>query len=248
MTKLTDLFNIQHMHITELKKGLNFALHRHEVCQLYAVIEGEVAYFCDGKNYSLHSAQAIVIPPGKSRSLEVLSQSGRALVAIFNDNVPVITDVQLISFDSYQLETAKKLADAITDKSEPQSITDMRFNYLATELFNIDFSNFAHQDDYSFKVCSAAEQLMEANLEKPLKLDDIARLVGVSRAGLERAFRKNRRESVMNRYRKIRIIAAKEMLEKGVSISETAYLTGFSSPQHFSTVFKKETHISPSHT
>ena len=246
MGKVKDIFNVRLMHVTELKKGLTFALHRHDTCQLYAVLEGEVSYFCDGKNFLLHEGKAIVISPGKSRSLEVLSNYGRALVVIFDDDIPVTTDMKLLSFDHYQIETARKLADALQAKVEPQSITDMRFNYLAAEIFDIDFRNFSRQEDYSYKVCTAAEQLMEANLEKIIKLDDIARLVGVSRAGLERAFRKHYGVSVMRRYRIIRVSAARKMLEKGVSISEAAYLTGFSSPQHFATVFKMETSLVPS--
>ena len=246
MGKVKDLFDVQHMHITELKKGLNFASHRHDTSQLYAVLEGKVAYSCDGKNFLLHDAEGLVISPGKPRSLEVLSDCGRALVVNFNADIPITSAMKLITFNGYQIETARKLADAISAKTEPPSITYMRFNYLATEIFDIDFSNFSRQEDYSFKVCSAAEQLMEANLEKLIKLDDIAKLVGISRAGLERAFRKHYRVSVMRRYRMIRIAAARKMLEKGVSISEAAYLTGFSSPQHFATVFKTETEMVPS--
>ena len=240
------LFNIQHMHVTELKKGLSFALHRHDICQLYCVLDGKVAYFCDGKNFVLNSAEAIVIASGKSRSLEVLSDQGQALVVIFSSAVPVTKSMSVLALSDYQLETAKKLADAIRKKSEPQEILDMRFNYLATEIFDIDFSNVFIHCDQSQKVCFAAERLMSANLEKLLKLDDIARLVGISRAGLERAFRKYYNTSVMHQYRIIRITAAIKMLEKGISISEVAYRTGFSSPQHFATVFKAETKNTPS--
>lgn len=237
---------MQHMHVTDLSKGMVFAKHRHNTSQLYAVLDGEVSYFCDDKNFILRSADGIVIAPGKSRRLEVLSSSGKALVVIFEDDIPVTQNMKLLHLNNYQLETARKLANAISGKIEPQSILNMRFNYLATELFNIDFGTFSTSENDSFKACLAADRLMGANLEKLLKLDDIARLVGVSRAGLERAFRKHHGVSVMRRYRMIRVAAARKMLEKGVSISETAYLTGFSSPQHFATVFKAETKISPS--
>ena len=139
-----------------------------------------------------------------------------------------------------------KLANAIAGKIEPSSIVEMRFNYLAAEMFDIDFSAFSYLDDGSYKACYVAEQLMMSNLETPLKLDDIARLVGISRAGLERAFQKHFNVSVMRKYRILRINAARKMLEKGLSISEAAYLTGFSSPQHFATVFKNETNVTPS--
>lgn len=241
-----DFFSVQHMHVTGFRKGLSFALHRHDTCQLYCVLDGNVSYFCDGKNFMLNGAECIVIASGKSRSLEVCSDSGSALVVNFTSVLPVVDTMNVFHLSGYQLETAKRLADAIQKKVEPQAILDMRFNYLATELFDVDFSGFSAESERSRTVCVAAERLMMANLEKVLKLDDIARLVGISRAGLERSFRKYYGISVMHKYRIIRVTAARKMLEKGVSISEVAYRTGFSSPQHFATVFKAETQNTPS--
>ena len=246
MNNSNILFNVQHMHVTDFKKGLSFALHRHDTCQLYCVLDGQVAYFCDGNNFILNQAESIMIPSGRSRSLEVLSEKGRALVVIFSSTVPITESLSVFSLSNYLHETANKLADAIQKKVEPQEILDMRFNYLATEIFNIDFSSVFTRCDHSQKICIAAERLMMANLEKVLKLDDIARLVGISRAGLERAFRKHHNASVMHQYRIIRVSAARKMLDNGLSISEVAYRTGFSSPQHFATVFKAETKNTPS--
>ena len=246
MSDVKSLFNIQHIHVTQLYRGLSFTAHRHDNCQFYAVLEGEVAYQCDGENFTLKGRDAVIIAPGKLRSLECLSDSGRAIVVIFNDDIQLTDNIRYLTMNDYQYETAGKLADAVSDRIEPTSIVELRFNYLAAEFFDIDFSLFSFLDDDSYKVCNIAEQLMQSNLETPLKLDDIARLAGVSRAGLERAFKKHFNVSVMRRYRTIRISTARKMLEKGISISETAYLTGFSSPQHFATVFKKETNVAPS--
>ena len=51
--------------------------------------------------------------------------------------------MSVLTLSGYQLETAKKLTDAIRKKTEPQEILDMRFNYLATEIFDIDFSKIS---------------------------------------------------------------------------------------------------------
>ena len=191
-------------------------------------------------------ADFILISPGVPRSLEVSSESGQALVILFSDNFNLTERFLAGHLNSIQLDIADKLSDVEYEKSEPHLITEMRFNYLAIDLFSPDFSKFIGHDDNCSKICLAAEKLMQANLEKRLKLDDIAKLVGISRAGLERVFHQQFGVSVMHHYRKIRINAARKMLAKGASISEAAYLTGFSSPQHFATVFKKEENISPS--
>ena len=239
-------FSIQHIHTTTLYRGLSFTQHRHSYSQLYIVLEGVVNYVCDGVQLVLNKADAILVAPGIARSLETKSDSGKALVILFGDEFSLTKRFLTCRLGDVQLDIAEKLSDVEPHKSEPHLITEMRFNYLAVDLFKPDFSEFIRQDDNSFKICLAAEKLMQANLEKLLKLDDIAKLVGVSRAGLERAFHQHFGVSVMHHYRIVRVTAARKMLAKGVSISEAAYLTGFSSPQHFATVFKKEQSISPS--
>ncbi len=239
-------FSIQHIHTTTFHRGLCFSQHRHNVSQLYAVLDGAVNYTCDGNTLTLKKSDFILISPGVPRSLEVTSGSGKALVVLFNDEFNLTERFLTNRLNSVQLDIARKLANVEYEKSEPHLITEMRFNYLAIDLFAPDFSKFIRQDDNFSKICLAAEKLMQANLEKLLKLDDIAKLVGVSRAGLERAFHNCFGVSVMHHYRIVRIKAARKMLAKGASISEAAYLTGFSSPQHFATVFKKEENITPS--
>lgn len=239
-------FTIQQIHTTELCKGWNFPLHRHSFSQLYAVLEGVVHYHCDGKLQILEKGDAILIAPGISRRLVSESDSGKALVVLFGDDFNLTERFAVYHLNSIQLDIANKLSDIEQKKSEPPAITEMRFNYLAVDLFAPDFGKTTVQEDNSRKICLSAERLMQANIENLLKLDDIAKLAGVSRAGLERAFHLHFGVSVMRRYRMIRVAAAKKMLTKGISISETAYLTGFSSPQHFATVFKAETGKSPS--
>jgi AraC-like DNA-binding protein len=239
-------FSIQHIHTTDLCKGWSFPLHRHSFSQLYAVLDGIVHYHCDGKLQILKKGDAILVAPGISRELVSVSDSGKALVVLFTDDFNLTTRFSLFHLNSVQQDIALKLSDVEQKKSEPSTITEMRFNYLAVDLFAPDFGKPEKAEDNCRKICLAAERLMQANIENLLKLDDIAKLVGVSRAGLERAFHIYSGVSVMRRYRMIRVNSARKMLLKGVSISETAYLTGFSSPQHFATVFKAETGMTPS--
>ena len=239
-------FSVQHIHTTNLCRNWSFPQHRHSFSQLYTVLDGVVHYNCDGKLQILEKGDAILIAPGISRSLTAASEYGKALVILFMDDFDLTKRYIVYHLDSIQLNIANKISDIEQKKSEPPTVTEMRFNYLAVDLFAPDFGKSARPEDNSRKICLAAEKLMQANIENLLKLEDISKLVGVSRAGLERAFHLQFGVSVMHKYRMIRIAAARKMLLNGVSISETAYLCGFSSPQHFATVFKAETGISPS--
>ena len=150
-------FDLQHAHTTNLYRGLCFTQHRHNVSQLYIVLDGVVNYSCDGNALILKKADFILISPGVPRSLEVSSESGQALVILFSDNFNLTERFLAGHLNSIQLDIADKLSDVEYEKSEPHLITEMRFNYLAIDLFSPDFSKFIGHDDNCSKICLAAE-------------------------------------------------------------------------------------------
>lgn len=80
-----------------------------------------------------------------------------------------------------------------------------------------------------------AVSLMEANLEEPLSLDDLARLVNVSRRQLERLFKKYLNCVPTRYYLELRLGRARQfLLQTKLSIIDVALACGFSSPPHFS--------------
>ena len=79
-----------------------------------------------------------------------------------------------------------------------------------------------------------AAALMEANLEEPLSLDEIANLVGVSRRQIERLFKRYVGEVPTKYYLDMRLRRARSLLlQTAMSIMEIAVACGFQSPPHF---------------
>ena len=77
--------------------------------------------------------------------------------------------------------------------------------------------------------------LMEANLEEPIDLDELAVYVNVSRRQLERLFQKYLHCSPSRYYLKLRLIRARQLLKQtSMSIIEVASVCGFVSTPHFS--------------
>lgn len=99
-------------------------------------------------------------------------------------------------------------------------------------------------DDYSARVFREAIDVMNSNLNNELNVPAIARLCGVSQTTLKTVFRRHAGKGVKKYYNELRIEAAKNTLESGKSISETAYCFGFSSPSYFSQFFKNNTGMS----
>lgn len=85
-----------------------------------------------------------------------------------------------------------------------------------------------------------AAALMEANIEEPLSLDDIAALVGVSRRQIERLFKRYVGEVPTKYYLDMRLRRARTLLlQTAMSVMDIAVACGFQSPPHFSKCYRQ---------
>lgn len=84
-----------------------------------------------------------------------------------------------------------------------------------------------------------AVALMEANIEEPISLDELARHVGLSRRQLERLFQKYLRCVPTRYYMELRLTRARHLLlQTELSITEVALACGFVSAPHFTNRYK----------
>lgn len=84
-------------------------------------------------------------------------------------------------------------------------------------------------------------EFMSANIEEPLSTPEIAELIGVSVRQIERIFRKYIGHSPGRHYKRLRLDHAKNLLATtDMSIIQIALATGFTSPSHFSKVYRAE--------
>lgn len=82
--------------------------------------------------------------------------------------------------------------------------------------------------------------LMEANLEEPIGLDELANYVDISRRQLERLFQKYLHCSPSRYYLKLRLTRARQLLKQtSLSIIEVASACGFVSTPHFSKCYRE---------
>ena len=84
-------------------------------------------------------------------------------------------------------------------------------------------------------------QLMEANIEKPLSLDAIARRTGLSRRQIERLFRRHLNCVPKRYYLEMRLKRARELLlQTPMPIMDITTACGFQSPPHFSKSYRNQ--------
>jgi AraC-like DNA-binding protein len=93
---------------------------------------------------------------------------------------------------------------------------------------------------------------IQANLDKPLIIEDLVAISGASRRSLEQAFRQNLQTSPMRYLLQCRLEVARSTLRAArpgeVQLSELAFRLGFSQPSHFTHAYKKTFAELPSQT
>jgi AraC family transcriptional regulator len=87
---------------------------------------------------------------------------------------------------------------------------------------------------------------MDAGIDQPLRLDDIARAAHLSRSHFGRAFRISTGHSVMRYLCLLRMEKAKALLiDSERSIAEISAMLGFAHHSHFTRLFRREVGMTP---
>ncbi|KAB7530375.1 helix-turn-helix domain-containing protein [Flagellimonas olearia] len=135
-----------------------------------------------------------------------------------------------------------------------EKYTDRDIAILASKYFAIDidresqaaFMMFTGQKDHSDEEVKRAQQYIEENYHEKIIVDDLARMVAVSRRSFERRFKQATDNTVIEYLQRVKIEAAKRSFESTrKNISEVMFDVGYSDSKAFRTVFKKITGLTP---
>ena len=92
-----------------------------------------------------------------------------------------------------------------------------------------------------------AQEFLHSHFSEPVSLSEVAKTVDMHSVHLARAFRQHYRCTIGEYIRKLRIEKAMQLMHTSTySLTEIAYLTGFSDQSHFTRIFKKHTGKNPS--
>ena len=90
-----------------------------------------------------------------------------------------------------------------------------------------------------------AVNYMNSQITRQPSIDEIAKYCAVSKAGLERIFKKHTGIGIHKFFVILRLNAAAELLQEGYSVGETAEKLGFSSQSYFSSAYRREFGVWP---
>lgn len=102
------------------------------------------------------------------------------------------------------------------------------------------------QESAEISVYARVRSFLENHYQKPLTLDEIAKISGLSKFALCRYYAEERGMSVMRHLKQIRVTKAKQFLKLSTcSIAEIGEMCGFESASYFGKIFKEETNMTP---
>jgi AraC-like DNA-binding protein len=92
---------------------------------------------------------------------------------------------------------------------------------------------------------SVLSEWIEANLEKPFSVEDLAALVGLTPAHFSRAFKRSTGSAPWQRVMHLRLQRAAALLRDGEPISSIAHRCGFSDQAHLTRTFRQHFGVTP---
>lgn len=91
-----------------------------------------------------------------------------------------------------------------------------------------------------------AKQYIEENYNKDISLDDVSRIVDISPYYFSKLFKEETGENFIDYLTNLRIEKAKDLLmHSGMNIKNICVDTGYSDPNYFSRIFKKQVGVTP---
>lgn len=122
------------------------------------------------------------------------------------------------------------------------------------KLFQVDiernsqspFIIFSGQKDHNDEVILSVQDYIENNFNNKITVDELSEKFGLGRRTFERRFKAATYNSIVEYMQRVKIEAAKKILEFGrKTINEVMYEVGYSDTKAFREVFKKVTGMSP---
>ena len=119
-------------------------------------------------------------------------------------------------------------------------------DYLVKASFSITNKIKAIKTQYNYpSPIRKCVSFIDLNLHSKITLDELAEISGLSKDYLSQLFKKTTGLNITEYIMKKRLNSAKQLLDRDVNISDTAYALGFCSESYFISCFKKKYGITP---
>ena len=236
----------------------HFIGERHDFWELVIVTEGEVGVTAGEETCVLKKGEAILHPPMEFHRVWYAGNiPGQILIfSFYADNVPQMAERSFLLPD---LRVPENLLKKIQNSFEMDAGNVLRMDYenlqcqialKELERFLLELFDDRRSIPTMIQSRSAENYIwivrcLEENVCRNLSVDAIARMCNMSTVNAKQTFARYAGMGIRNYFNRLKIEKAIQMLADGRPVQETAEKLGFSSPNYFSTVFKRITGKSP---
>lgn len=135
-----------------------------------------------------------------------------------------------------------------------EKYTDRQTAVLASKYFAVDinresqsaFAMFEGQKHHNDFAISRAQDFIENNIQKKIKIDELAELVVLGRRSFERRFKIATHNSVLEYINRVKIEFAKRSFENSLkNVNQVMFDVGYTDSKAFRSIFKKITGLTP---
>lgn len=234
-------------------------LHSHSHYEIYFLQKGNRTFFLSNALYRLNAPVLIIIPPHALHKTEG-SAFTRYNVNVFENyldefQLHVLNKkaLSVIQLNNIQSEILEDIFEQMKNVNKIEKHSDLMlkalFSYLIIQINNISSEKLSsvvsEEKSVPPQILKVIEYFNKHYSEK-INLSTISDLFFISKGTLIYNFNKYINCSPIEYLLNIRILKAKELLQKtNKSISQIADICGFSSANYFGLVFKQKENISP---
>ncbi|MGC7873418.1 helix-turn-helix domain-containing protein [Desulfosporosinus sp. SYSU MS00001] len=241
-------------------KGImqKFPNHFHDYYVLGFIESGKRYLTCNNQDYIINAGNITIFNPRDTHTCEQVDGNALDYRCInIEPNIMRRTAEEITGDDImphfkqtvlYHNEIAASLRELnlMIFEEENDFIKEELFLFLIEQLIE-DYSDtipksFSQEPTTGIKTACT---YLESNYSKPITLDKLSEITGLSKYHLLRSFTRQKGISPYSYLVAIRINNAKKLLEQGMSPIEVAFQTGFSDQSHFSNFFKKLIGLTP---
>ena len=239
-----------------------FGGHRHTSWEFKFVFDGSLEVTSDDTVVKLLPYDAMIIEPDvfhreitegadymvMQMELDGISPTGKSRVKQLD-----VTELELVKlikhycelYTSDGTENLNRHGSKIDCDTARQTLSKLAEVLIYTLLSDTNREKSA-DDGKSAIIYNKAVTYMKENLDKNLNLCEIAKHLGCCPTVLKSTFSRYTGHGIMQHFTYMRILRAKELLDKGLPASDVASMLGFSSQSYFSQCFKRECGYTPS--
>ena len=264
---LNDDFRIFH-NIDEQKKGIEF--HYHDFNKIMIFLRGNISYSIEGRNYLLKPYDIVLVNAGDIHKPSILDDTIYERIIIYVS--PLFLDsYKGADYDlKYCFERAKKEHSNVLrihsmDKSKLyQECLELEHslqgNDFANELYQkilfLEFMiqlnrtaisnriNYQDSDMANMKLLQILDYINE-NLAEDITIDKLAAQFYLNRYYLMHFFKEGTGYTIGNYITEKRLLYAKNLVQKGKTLTEACFESGFKNYSTFSRAFKKAFNTMP---